>query len=97
MLNFMKANFEEKCLERLSAENLFSVWKPVEQCLVMFVHNPLQQKTEHSISAQNFISIVKHSGGGLIIWACLAASGHVHLSVIKLSLNSSTKIFKNQI
>lgn len=65
---------EQKCLERLSVENLFSVWKPLEQCLVMFVHNPLQQKTEHSISAQNFISIVKHSGGGLIIWACLADS-----------------------
>ena len=38
---------------------------------------------------KHLIPTVKHGGGGLVIWACFAATGPGHLAVIESIINSS--------
>jgi len=39
-------------------------------------------------STKHLIPIIKHSGGGLMIWACLAATGDGHLGDTESTMNS---------
>ena len=50
---------------------------------------PVWQKTNTAYQHEHLIPTVKHGGGGLVIWACFAATGPGHLAVIESIINSS--------
>jgi len=63
------------------------LWTKVE----MFGHNTQQYvwtKPKTAYQHTHLIPTVKHSGGGLIIWVCSAATGPGHLAIIKSTLSS---------
>ena len=47
------------------------------------------RKPNTAYQHKHLIPAVKHGGGGLIIWACSAATGPGHLAVIESTMNSS--------
>jgi len=58
----------------------------------MFGYNAQQhvlRKPNTAYQHKHLIPTVKHGGGGLMIWACSAATGPGHLAVIESTMNSS--------
>ena len=47
-----------------------------------------ENKTQH----KPFVPTVKHGGGGLMIWACFAATGPGHLAVIESTVNCCSDV-----
>ena len=55
-------------------------------------HNAQQhiwRKPNTTYEHKHVILTVKHSGGGVIIWACFTAAGPRHLALIESTMNSS--------
>jgi len=59
-------------------------------------HYPLHNAQQHvwrkpntAYQHKHLTPTVKHGGGGLMIWACFAATGPGHLAVIESTMNSS--------
>ena len=60
--------------------------------LDMFGHNAQHQagkKPNALCQHKHLIPTVKHNGGGLINWACFAATGPQYLPVIEVNMKSS--------
>ena len=58
----------------------------------MFGHNAQQhiwRKPNTAYQHKHLIPTVKHGGGGLMFWACSAATEPGHLAVIESTMNSS--------
>jgi len=47
------------------------------------------RKPNTAYQHKHLILTVKHGGGGLMLWACSAATGPGHLAVIESTMNSS--------
>lgn len=63
----------------------------------MFGHNAqghLQRNPDTAYQPKHVIPADKHGDGGMMSWACLAATGPGHLSFNELKMNSSVfKVF----